>query len=485
MDDIDLGNSTERQLSTEELLSRIRAEAQFLEQTVVEPSVVSHEPEVPSWLPPSFEIPVKHRYHINEFLIYDDLEFVLNAYRGILRREADESGLDAYVTLLRKRGAAEKMGILLSLLESEEARAIGVYIEGIRWERLGHRSWLFRGRLARAVLGVLRRLQRSDLFDYTRENEGQSRQFQRQASDFLSTQASLLQHMQQRAVSQAAEQARLNASLEDYRRDTQMVRQDLLGQQQRLNVLLADLRDKVARGGLSPEQEFQLATHASAKLDAFYLAFENAARGDEADIREQLSVYLPYLTEVGVISESAPVLDIGSGRGEWLGLLRDEGLAARGVDISPVLAQHCSDQGLEVVVADAVAHLRTLADASLGAVTSFHVIEHLPFETLYDLVEECHRVLVPGGLVIFETPNPENLMVGSHTFYHDPTHRNPITPTLIDFLLRHLGLDRIEIMRLHPYPAEARVVGMDPLTDRVNGAFCGPQDFAILGYKPA
>ena len=104
MDDIDLGNSTER-LSTEELLSRIRAEAAYLEQSVVEPSVVSHEPEMPVWVSPSFEIPIKQRYHINEFLIYDDLEFVLNAYRGILRREADETGLDIYLTLLRKRGA--------------------------------------------------------------------------------------------------------------------------------------------------------------------------------------------------------------------------------------------------------------------------------------------------------------------------------------------------------------------------------------------
>ena len=76
-------------------------------------------------------------------------------------------------------------------------------------------------------------------------------------------------------------------------------------------------------------------------------------------------------------------------------------------------------------------------------------------------------------------------MVGSHTFYHDPTHRNPITPTLIEFLLRHLGFIDTDIERLHPYPDEARVQGMDPLTDRINGAFCGPQDFAISAVKPA
>jgi O-antigen chain-terminating methyltransferase len=87
-------------------------------------------------------------------------------------------------------------------------------------------------------------------------------------------------------------------------------------------------------------------------------------------------------------------------------------------------------------------------------------------------------------LIIFETPNPENLLVATHTFYHDPTHKNPITPTGIEFLARYTGFSSTEIMRLHPYPQEAKIKGMDPLTERVNGHFCGPQDFAIVGRKP-
>ena len=94
-------------------------------------------------------------------------------------------------------------------------------------------------------------------------------------------------------------------------------------------------------------------------------------------------------------------------------------------------------------------------------------------------------MLVPGGLILFETPNPENLLVASHTFYHDPTHRNPITPTGVEFLARYTGFGDTQIMRLHPYPDEARVKGMDPLTERVNGHLCGPQDFAIVARKPA
>jgi O-antigen chain-terminating methyltransferase len=102
---------------------------------------------------------------------------------------------------------------------------------------------------------------------------------------------------------------------------------------------------------------------------------------------------------------------------------------------------------------------------------------------LYALVENAHAALAPGGKLIFETPNPENVLVGSHTFYHDPTHRNPITPTLIRFLVEHLGFAEVQIHRLHPYPESSKVYGRDPLTDRVNGAFCSAQDFAVVATK--
>jgi len=99
------------------------------------------------------------------------------------------------------------------------------------------------------------------------------------------------------------------------------------------------------------------------------------------------------------------------------------------------------------------------------------------------MVQECARVLVKDGSVLFETPNPENVLVGSHTFYHDFTHRNPITPTAISFLLKYHGFVEIDIIRSSPYPDEAKVPGDDPLTARVNGHLCGPQDFAVTGRR--
>jgi O-antigen chain-terminating methyltransferase len=135
--------------------------------------------------------------------------------------------------------------------------------------------------------------------------------------------------------------------------------------------------------------------------------------------------------------------------------------------------------------ADAVAHLRSLPEASLGAVTAFHVIEHLELQPLLDFLDAIRRVLKPGGIAIFETPNPNNVFVSSRYFYLDPTHRHPIPPLLGRFLAEARGFERVEILELHPWPVEHRVdIGTGgEVAARFNECFYGPQDYAIIGWK--
>ena len=477
-----------QQLRIDELLDLIRREARFLEQE--ESIVLSAEQtplplrELPTWETDIDAFPMKFEYHVNEFLVYDDLEFVANAFRGILQREPDESGLDSYTAQLRKHGDAVKIEILTDLMGSEEGRDHKVRVLGMRWAAFENRhrnAWWFRKRWFLTVYKILKYRLRNDQAEYSLLNDRRRRHHQQRVNRYLAEQDQLFDFMRGRERQLEAEQEALTAKVERYRRDMLQAQRDLVTQQLRVNVLLEKLQ---ALGAADlPAAASELATHADDKLDAFYLAFENECRGDEDDIREQLSVYLRYVTGAPV-TDTTPLLDIGSGRGEWLALLRDNAIPARGVDISNVLVEHCREQDLDVNVADAIAYLREQADACLGSITSFHVIEHLPFDALFSLVEECQRTLAPGGVLIFETPNPENVLVGSHTFYHDPTHRNPITPTMIEFLLRHLGFADVTLERLHPYPAEALIPGMDPLTERVNGAFCSAQDFAVIGRKP-
>jgi len=152
--------------------------------------------------------------------------------------------------------------------------------------------------------------------------------------------------------------------------------------------------------------------------------------------------------------------------------------------VNRTMIVECRTRGFEVVEDDVLRYLRTLPDASLGAVTGFHIIEHLPLSALIDLLDETVRVLKPGGLAIFETPNPANLLVGSYTFYFDPTHRNPLPSPTMAFLAEARGLCNVEIRPLHP-AAEDRHFEENgsKLVKRLNEYFWGPQDYGIIGRK--
>jgi len=152
-----------------------------------------------------------------------------------------------------------------------------------------------------------------------------------------------------------------------------------------------------------------------------------------------------------------------------------EGIAAQ-------LLERCRDSSLPVVESAALAYLREQSESSLRAVTAFHLIEHLQFEDLMSLLDEIMRTLQPGGVAIFETPNPDNLFVASNYFYHDPTHRQPLPSRLAKFLVESRGFARVEVINLHEC-AEGRFAGADEVSVRLNELFYGPMDYAIVGWK--
>jgi SAM-dependent methyltransferase len=217
-------------------------------------------------------------------------------------------------------------------------------------------------------------------------------------------------------------------------------------------------------------------------FDRFYAAFENRFRGSEAEITERLRVYLPVIRAAAAVHQQAPMVDIGCGRGEWLTLLRDEGLAATGVDVNRVTIRSCRERKLDVVEASAIEYLRALPGSSVGAITAFHVIEHLPFDAVLEFVSEIVRVLRVGGVVILETPDPENVLVGSNTFYLDPTHLRPLPAPLMQFVAEFHGLVNVSILRLHPWP-HASLLGSSPTADQFNWYFRGPRDYALVAYR--
>lgn len=233
-----------------------------------------------------------------------------------------------------------------------------------------------------------------------------------------------------------------------------------------------------------PASRKELAEDMPGRLDAFYVSFEDRFRGPRKEIKKRVEIYLPLIRKAGAGVTEAPVLDVGCGRGEWLELLKEHKLEARGVDINSAMLAQCRERELEVVQGDAIAHLRTLPEGSLGAVTGFHIIEHLELEVLMDLLAETIRVLVPGGVAIFESPNCKNLVVGATNFNVDPTHRNPIFPETAQFMLSIHGFEKVELKYLAPVEA-ARFEGNDRQSTVLNELLYGPQDFAVIGNKPS
>ena len=218
-------------------------------------------------------------------------------------------------------------------------------------------------------------------------------------------------------------------------------------------------------------------------LDTFYARFEDRFRGTREEIKARAEYCLAVVREAGAGTAERPVVDLGCGRGEWLELLTEHGLTGRGVDSNLVTVTDCRERGLDVVEGEALGYLRALPDRSCGAVTALHLIEHLPFATVIAIVDEIARVLVPGGVTILETPNPQNLLVGASTFYIDPTHRRPLHPETMRFLAEARGLTRVEIRYLHPMEGTAIPEDAHPLASRLNEYLHGPRDFAVLGYR--
>jgi O-antigen chain-terminating methyltransferase len=216
--------------------------------------------------------------------------------------------------------------------------------------------------------------------------------------------------------------------------------------------------------------------------DSFYIDFEDYFRGSREDITSRLAVYLPYLDRF-VGDASAQAVDLGCGRGEWLELLGRQGIKATGIDLSSAMVDACHEHGLQARCMDALHYLRNQAEGSLALVTGFHIIEHLPLDVLLALLDAALRALRPDGMVIFETPNPENMIVGACNFYTDPTHLNPIVPVVADFMARQRGFAQAEILRLHPYPETHRLPEDNALAKRFNEVFYGPQDYALLAWK--
>ncbi|MGH9665809.1 MAG: methyltransferase domain-containing protein, partial [Bryobacteraceae bacterium] len=221
-----------------------------------------------------------------------------------------------------------------------------------------------------------------------------------------------------------------------------------------------------------------------AELGSLYSQFENAFRGSRAEIKARSIERLPRLRAKGIGGPHMPVLDLGCGRGEWLEVLSENGLTASGVESNAAFVEECRTRGFVVHQGDAIRFLQEALPESQGAITGFHIIEHLQFAELLMLLDEAVRVLKPGGILMLETPNPANLIVGAHTFYLDPTHVRPLPADLMRFLIEARGLCDARIVPLHPFPDSYRLDQDNRAAEVLNDLLYGARDYLVTGERP-
>lgn len=215
--------------------------------------------------------------------------------------------------------------------------------------------------------------------------------------------------------------------------------------------------------------------------DDFYRVFEEEHRGPRELILQRLAAYRPFIMPLTEIYAQRGAIDLGCGRGEWLEFLQSEGFLPIGVDLDKGMLRACEERGLVVSCGDALEFMAALEDESQLIVSAIHVVEHISFEQLRTLVAEALRILKPGGLLIMETPNPENITVATCNFYLDPTHLRPIPPALLSFLPKYYRYARTKVVRLQE-PETLHSKALLTVGDVLAGA---SPDYAVIAQKIA
>ena len=187
-----------------------------------------------------------------------------------------------------------------------------------------------------------------------------------------------------------------------------------------------------------------------------YVGFEDQFRGSQDDIRERVSEYLD------IFQNASDVLDIGCGRGEFLTLLREHGVRARGIDVNGAMVDVCRQQGLDVAEADALGYLRSQPDGSLGGIFAAQVIEHLEPRYLTNLLDAAFDKLRPGAPIVLETINPACWFAFFESYIRDITHVRAIHPDTIKYLLIATGFQHADIRYRAPYPEHEKLQPLAP-----------------------
>lgn len=494
-------NTGAPKLDLDELMERIRAEVAGRKRQ-------SGTTALPAQTPSAVLDPTARTWTAQELLVLPMAEFARAVHHAFWGREPTT---DEFVRIRDRLlgGHAGRMRVLREFRKSHEARArrVAGFRRASAWDRIYWSPPAKAGRSAARAIGNVWHTRRR-IREYIARLETVERRAAESASSLRALRAAEATHISQLKDQLAATKQALDSAIAaragsiEHRMgaEARQSAAEVAAKFSKIQTSLVDHWRAILDQKLRTEAFLSAATpHLNAKegarenfadeknhlLDPLYLSFEDRYRGTRADIKDRQRVYLQRIETCVAATGRGIVIDIGCGRGEWLELLAESGIAARGCDLNRIAVEECRQRGFDVEAADAIGILSTLPGNGCSAISAFHVIEHIGFEALVSLLDHAVRVLRPGGLLLLETPNPANFIVAAETFYFDPTHRNPLPSELTGYLLASRGFEGIEIMPLHPVAWDSRQSYDDPMLAFLQDRLFGPQDYAAIGRKPA
>jgi O-antigen chain-terminating methyltransferase len=401
---------------------------------------------------------VRKKVATTELLKLESAEFINAMYRSILNRDPDPEGLQ-YLTKLLQAGA-DKRRLLYDFTRSQEAAALNVWLTQTDRKILKYqfKEFLKSLGLISKILNAAYKLWKLPQRFYALALTVQELQSRIETGENRLGGFEHITGNQQRQTSND-----INAVREAQHKISERVKR-IQG-----NLDNPDLRLKAA---FHQEKTFR-------SID--YYLFEEKFRGTREVIKDRQRDYLGFI-QTAWKQTGAEFLDVGCGRGEFLELLSEQKIPARGVDLDAKNVEFCQSRSMHVECADALGALQELKDNSLAGVVAFQVVEHLEPDYLNEFVLTAYEKTKPGGCVIFETVNPYSFY-SLRSFYLDMSHKKPLPPETLKYLIEQAGFKDSRFHFICPVEQEQKLQGTDENTRKLNQMLFDYQGYAIIGVK--
>jgi len=404
-------------------------------------------------------------YIYEDFFVYNEVEFIENVYLTLLKREPTHQELNNYLNLLRN-GKKSKAQVITNIRYSEDGKKVAVKLLGSKKRYLISilSSLPIFGYLLKSLITLLtlpkliKRLNSYENFMQQVKNENNDKFTQ---VDERFTQADERFTQADERFTQVDE--RFSQVQEQFIQVNE--RHDVSDTTPFLEVKSKDFLSIAIEKFPYSKDKFKDFDND----ELYYSLFENVFY-DSVAVTHKQKVYLNYIPIIN--STETPHLDIGCGRGEFLKLLKENKNEAIGIDINEIEVKTLKQQNFNVEHIDMIKYLQNTL-TTFSSISALQVIEHIDYDVLKSFISLAYKKLEKNGIIFLETINPHN-KVAFNSFYMDETHKRPLPPEMVAFLLQYIGFKDVKFIYTSPMPKGFR----DCYDVRMNY-----HDYAVLGYK--